>query len=237
MGGQVITFDIETSSLGADMGFLICAGWRVLGQKKVHCPTIDQFPRFKQDPTDDRDLVQYVGSQLQNADILVGHYSSRFDFPFIQARLIYHRLPPLPPIPHVDTWRLARYKMALQSNGLDNVGRFLEAKGQKTPLNKSTWRRAQAGHRPSIRYIRQHCIADVKITEEAYTRLKVLSTNHPNLNLTDDRPSACPICTGGPLQRRGWNIARTSKKPRYQCVSCGGWSSGPPQASKAVRIR
>tara|TARA_Y100000310_G_scaffold344025_1_gene454608 strand:- start:12128 stop:12829 length:702 start_codon:yes stop_codon:yes gene_type:complete len=233
----VIVFDIETTSLGADMGYCLAIGWRELGKKRVHCPTVLDFKTYDTDVTNDKELVEYGCSELAKADVLVGHYSTKFDYPFLQARLLYHDLPPMPPIPHVDTWRLARYKMRLQSNGLDNVSKFFECKDRKTPLAKSVWRRAQAGYPDAIEYVKQHCIADVKVTEEVYEKTKVLSTTHPNLNLVNDRPDSCPICSGGPMQKRGFNIARTGKKQRYQCGACFGWSSGPPIRSSNITIR
>ena len=234
---RVIVYDIESSSLGADMGFCLCIGWRELGKRRVHCPTIMDFESFNTDVTDDKELVEYACGELAKADVLIGHYATKFDFPFLQARLLYHRLAPMPPIPHVDTWRLARYKLKLQSNGLANVSRFFDCKDAKTPLAKSTWRRAQAGHPPAIEYVKKHCIADVKVTEEVYERTKILSTTHPNLSIVNDRPDSCPICGGGPMQKRGFSIARTTKKQRYQCCACFGWSSGPPMRSSSVTIR
>ncbi len=230
-------YDIETSNLGADMGFCLAVGWRELGKARVHCPTVMDFPGFEDDVTNDKELVKLATDELAKADVLVGHYATKFDFPFLQARLLYHRLPPMPPIPHVDTWRLARYKLRLQSNGLDNVARFFECRDQKTPLAKSIWRRAQAGHRPSIEYVKAHCVADVKVTEEVYHHLKVLSTTHPNLNVVTNRPDSCPICGGGPMQKRGFNIARVGKRQRYFCCACFGWSSGPPIKSPSITIR
>ena len=234
---RVIVYDIETSNLGADMGFCLAVGWRDVGKSRVNCPTVMDFGSFEKDPTDDKELIQYACNELSKADILIGHYAPKFDFPFLQARLLYHHLPPMPPIPHVDTWWIARHKLRLQSNGLDNVARFFECKDHKPPLAKSLWRRAQAGHPGSIKYVKEHCVADVKVTEEVYHRLKSVHVTHPNINVVNDKGYACPVCASTNVQKQGFRIARVGKAQRWQCQDCGGWSQGASQKSGNIVLR
>jgi len=102
---------------------------------------------------------------------------------------------------------------------------FLQLPTSKTALTKREWRRAQAGHVPSIKYINDHCLKDVLVLEEAYEKLKSLVRQHPRVGAH----GACDICGLSSLQRRGSYIRRdrTLRKQvtlwRFQCKSCGSW--------------
>jgi uncharacterized protein YprB with RNaseH-like and TPR domain len=235
---KVLLWDIECTNLRANYGYILCIGWKELDAKKVSCPTIVDFPRFKRDPTNDKDLIKFAASELSKADLWVTHYGSRFDVPYVNSRLLFHGMKPMPPIPHIDTWRIARYKMALNSNRLATISEFLTTKDEKTALLSPQWIKAAAGHKPSIRYVKDHCVKDVLVLEEVYKKIRPLATTHPNLNIVTDIADGCPICgTVGKMQKRGYTIARTSKSQRYQCRDCGGWSRGRPVRAKNVEIR
>jgi uncharacterized protein YprB with RNaseH-like and TPR domain len=92
-------FDIESSDLNADWGVVLCIGYR-LGKGKLLVPTLHDFsPR---DVLDDRGLLKFFANEVwPKADIVIGHYSTRFDLPFINSRLLYHGLDPLAPVHHI----------------------------------------------------------------------------------------------------------------------------------------
>ena len=233
---RIVLFDIEAANLNANFGFMLCASWKYLGEKKVHTIDIRDSPTFKRDVTNDKYVAQELKKVIEGADAIVSWYGTRYDYPFVQTRLLGHGLTPMPPVPHIDGWRIAKYKMKLNSNRLATVSEFLEIP-EKTPLKPSMWIKAMAGDKKSIGYVIEHCEQDVRVLEEAYERIKPLTTTHPNINLVKDRPDSCPICGGNHLQCRGYIIARTSKRQRYQCRSCGGWSSGKPIRADNVNIR
>lgn len=237
MSSNVILWDLESTNLNADFGYLLCFGWKRLGSKGAQVVSITDFPRFKHDPTNDKDLVIAAAKILSEADVIVGHYSQRFDLPMLQSRLLYHGLKPIPPIPHVDTWRIARYEMHLHSNRLASVAAFLGLQ-EKTPLSGPIWIKASAGHKPSIKYVVEHCRQDVIVLEEAYKKIRCLCKVHPNVALVDGKADTCPICEEtGHMQSRGFRISRTAKTQRFQCQKCGGWSSGKPERVKNIIIR
>lgn len=224
-GVRIAFFDIEVTNLDADFGYVICVSWKFLGEDKIHTVRIDDFNLFKREPWNDRELLREVRERLSVADIIVGWYSSKFDIPFLNSRMLHNGISPLPPIPHIDGWRVAKYKLKLHSNRLDSVTKFFRL-DQKTPLDGDIWTKAKAGHRPSIKYIVEHCEQDVLVLEEAYHKIKSLISNHPNINIVNDLDARCPTCGSKRLQKRGYTIARTSKKQRYACQSCGSWSHG-----------
>jgi uncharacterized protein YprB with RNaseH-like and TPR domain len=233
---RVLLFDLECSNLKADFGRILCFGWKWLGEGKAQVRDITQFPkRFAKDCTDDRDLVIFAREVLLQADVIVTWFGTYFDVPYLQTRLLAHGLDPVPPIAHDDGWKIARYALKLHSNRLASVSQFLGIE-EKTPILPEHWTRATAGHRPSIRYVVKHCAQDVEVLEQAYERLRPYCKQPVNINLTRDRGylaqckdscvALCPRCGSDKMTKRGYGLARTSLRQRYQCQKCGGWSAG-----------
>jgi uncharacterized protein YprB with RNaseH-like and TPR domain len=233
---KICLFDIECTNLNANFGYILCVGYKWFGEKKNHIISITDSPTWDTDPTNDKWVVSETAKVLNQADILVGWYSSKFDFPYLQSKLLMHGLKPMPPIPHVDGWRISRYKMKLTSNRLATVTSFFGLE-DKTPLNGPIWIKAAAGHKPSINYVIRHCRQDVEVLEQVYNKIRPLCTTHPNVSIALDDTSGCPICGSSRVHKRGFSIARTCKRQRYQCMDCGGWSSGKPIAIAGEKIR
>lgn len=237
MTAKICFWDLETSNLNANFGFLLSFGWKFQGEKKAQVISIADYPLYKKDPTNDKMLIKDAADILRESDIIVGHYSSRFDYPFIQTRLLYHGLEPLPPIPHIDTWRVARYGMKLNSNRLDTLARFLEVENQKTAVAGPHWVKAMAGDKKALRYIIEHNRLDVLVLEQVYNKIRALITNHPNVNIVSEKGDACPVCGLQKLQRRGYSIARTARTPKFFCTGCKAWSKGKPERIKIIQVR
>lgn len=222
-------FDIETTNLAADFGRLVSFCWSDLGEKKVHKASILEYGT--QDPLNDRRLAKLAYEKLSEADIIVGHYSTKFDLPFINSRLRYYDMSPVPPVKHIDTCLVSRYKLKLQSNRLDNVAAFFGL-SRKTKLDKSDWLRLSIYHPPTIRKITNYCVQDVQVLKEVYLKLRPMMNSHPNVNITEpdkDGRIQCPRCGSHKVQKRGWNKAHVKRTRRYHCQSCFSWSRGKPE--------
>lgn len=232
---KVFLFDTESADLNAEFGTVFCTAWKELGSSEIHIVKITDFGHFKKDVTEDYYVIEESIRQLSQADVLVGWYSSRHDVPLLNSRALYHRLPTLPPIPHIDGWRVARNHLKLRSNRLDNVSHFLGV-SEKTRLDGRIWRKAQAGYLEALDYIYDHCLQDVWVLEDVYNLLRPVIKDHPNINLITGEAKACPACGSIHLTRRGSRIAGASIKQRYRCDECGYWSFSKAQR-QAVEIR
>ena len=235
MDAKILLLDIEATNLAANFGYILCISYKYFGEKKVMTIKISDSPSFNKDPTNDKWIVKEISKVINDSDMVVTWYGSKFDIPFIQTRLLGHRLPPLPSIPHIDGWRIAKYKMKLNSNRLASVSEFLGLEN-KTPLTGTIWVKASAGNKKALNYIVNHCEQDVIVLEQAYDLIRSLCTTHPNVNLVKGKLASCPVCGSNKLQKRGFNIARTRKSQRYQCRSCGSWSSGK-SVKTSVEVR
>lgn len=233
---RICFFDLETSNLNANFGFILCAGWKFLGEKQVYCSKISDYKLYKSDPTNDRELVKATAAALSEADLWVGHYASRFDVPYLNSRLLHHGLAPMPKTPLIDTWRVAKYGLRLNSNRLQTVCEFLGLE-DKTPIKGPHWVKAMAGNKSSLKYIVDHCIQDVLVLEQAYIKLRPLIPNHPNVNIITDVKDGCPTCGSRKLHKRGMTYTRVFKKQRYQCQECGTTSYGVPSRIEGLKIK
>ena len=229
--GPIILWDIECTNLNANFGYILSVAGKALGEKKIESFDVSKYSSYQGDPTNDKKLVKEAGDYLATAGAWVTWYGARFDVPFINSRRIHHGLTPLPPIPHIDGWRIAKYKMAMNSNRLASVSSFLQVQ-EKTPLDGPTWIKASAGNKAALKYVVKHNVQDVVVLEEVYNKIKPLITTGPNVSLLESgstrnqRVQLCPICSSPRLQKRGANITTTGSRQRFQCQACGGWSMG-----------
>lgn len=222
---KILAWDLECSGLNADFGIILCCGLKEVGKGKPEVLNLLDYTNEDQDLIRaEKKLLVDISKRLLDCDVWLTHYGIYFDLPFINTRLLYHKLPVLPAnFNHLDTWRISRNRLKLRSNRLVTISEFLGTEEKKNSIKPEQWLRALGGHRPSMAYIMNHCRKDVVVLEETYKRLRPLVLDHPNRGLIDGR-GGCTICGAHKLQARGFHLTRCKKFQRYQCMSCGGWS-------------
>jgi uncharacterized protein YprB with RNaseH-like and TPR domain len=219
---RILVFDIETTNLKADFGTVLCVGYKWLGEKTVHVPSIMDYRGWKKDVTYDGHLIRDFKEVYEQADLLVTYFGKGFDVKYLNAKMLEHSLGTLPNTPHVDLFYTVKANLALSRKSLANVGYFLGLSTEKTPVEGRVWKKAQAGFPDAIEYVIRHCDADVKILEEAYLRLRPLVRQHPRVCGLPP----CRSCGSNNLQRRG-RAMTVMAGPRYrvQCQDCGAWEN------------
>jgi len=228
-GPRILLLDIECTNLDADYGYTMCVGYKWYGEKKIHVPSVlDYADAFGKDPTNDKHLMRDIHKVMSQADMWVTFYGKMFDVPYLMARMLHHKLPILPPIPHVDLYFTAKTNLKVSSRRLGNLIDHLGLKARKTRLSGPIWVRAAAGHTPSLKYIKDHCYHDINALSELYTLLRPLVRLHPNVTgkYTTAEKGKCRICGSDRLQWRGrLLLTRTSAKRRVHCSNCGSWDT------------
>lgn len=228
---KILIFDIEcyTHDFSADKGYLLCIGYKWLGEKTVGMIEPRDMEKFRTDPTNDRDMCIEFMDLVEEADLVVGWNSKSFDWRFLQTRILKWKLGYLPPVPHCDLLLTSRATTKMRRT-LDNTGKFFGLKNIKIPLDLNEWMAAARGNEEPLRKIIAHCKADVLMTEEAYYIFAPLSRVHPNVGIIDGEPDGCPICKSKKLQQRGTIAALRYYRIRYHCQNkkCGRWSTSAP---------
>jgi uncharacterized protein YprB with RNaseH-like and TPR domain len=240
-GAKVCLFDIESSDLNADWGYVLCVSYKWFDEDQVHTISILDSPNYKKSPTDDSWVIAEFGKVYEQADAVVAHFGMHFDLKFLNSRRLLYGMSPLPKAAFIDTWWHAKHSLRLKSNRLGAVADFFQLDQEKTPLRGSTWRAAAAGDRKAHAEVITHCEMDVLVLEGVYRKLRPIMWTHPNMNLAAGaallQPAGnCPKCASDHLQRRGRYVTRTKIQVRMQCTECGGWHLLSPQKPDAVRI-
>lgn len=225
---RILFWDIESTHLNADFGYILCIGYKFAGEEKPTIIRIDDFKKaYKKDCTCDKKVVEAFKKVFETADVHVTWYGGKFDLPMVNSRLVAHGMLPMAPVPHIDLWRTAKYQMKLASNRLANVQRFLGLPSEKTSVDGRVWLKAAAGFKDCLQYIVDHCYADIEVLEQAYDRMRPLIKAHPNLGLLAGKKHCCPVCGSDDVIERGKRVVTASVFQRYQCQSCGSFSSAP----------
>jgi DNA polymerase elongation subunit (family B) len=196
-----------------------------MGEKKIHCHALPDYPAYKKDKENDKDLIEDLHALFDEADILIAHNGDRFDIRKANARFIMQGLKPPSPYKSIDTLKAARRFFHFQSNKLDDLGQYLGC-GRKLPhTGFDLWKRCMAGERGAWKTMREYNMHDVELLERVYEKLKPYISNHPDLTIYTDDPG-CPTCRSTRVQRRGFLVARKRKYRRYHCQNCGSWFQG-----------
>ena len=231
---KILIWDIETSNLNADFGTLLAIGYKWLGDKKTTVLSITDYPQFARDHTNDRQLVKDFLKVYVTADMTVAFNGTLFDRPYLLAKCLEHKLPIPPNIPLQDPYFTSK-SLRISRKSLQNVAYYVRLSQEKTPVEGRIWRRAGAGHKPSIDYIVRHCRKDVAVLEELYIYLRPLMRTHWRLGGTLGQ---CRFCSSERIQSRGQAMTKNKGEvKRIQCQDCGGWDQRTLAELKKLGIK
>lgn len=238
---RIILFDIETlpdleqvmsvftslsdypgQTLKASINSVIVFGYKVFGEKKTHCINAWDFPNWKKNINDDSKLVEALREILVSADAVVTHNGRRFDWKFIQTRMLKHNLKPLPNIPHIDTCSEAKKNLLMFNNRLNTIAKFMTTEEKLENGGWSLWQKVMQKDPKSMKLMSEYCMKDVDVLEAVFKKLRPFIKNIPNHNIFQPGKSRlCPSCGGTRLQKHGVRVTKISAYQRYHCMDCG----------------
>jgi len=115
---------------------------------------------------------------MNSAEIIAGHNIAGFDLKKINTVFLKHGLPALEKKQTIDTLKLARSCLSLESNKLDYVSQWLGFSGKDEITNEDWWA-AQGGHSATLKKIESYCVGDVVNGKNVLT--KFLPLAHKNM--------------------------------------------------------
>lgn len=204
---------------------IITFAYKWLGEKEVYAYSLPDFPGFKDNPDDNRSLIEKLHEVISEADIVVGHNINQFDDRMANADFLRHGMPPPSPHRTVDTLAFARSKFRLNSNKLDDLGRLLGVGRKIKHEGFGLWVKCMRGDPVAYKRLVSYNKQDVVLLERVYLKLRPWMAHHPNMNAID-RNDGCPVCRSRNLTCKGYSILTTGKRPRFKCKDCGKWSTG-----------
>ncbi len=232
---RVLLFDIETTPLlsytwgiwqqnvieVAQDWKILSVAWKWLGEPgKPDVLTIEG-------EGDDYVLARLLYDLFDEADVVVAHNATKFDVPKSRTRMAWWGLEPPSPFQVVDTLRIARSQFAFTRNRLDDLCATLDLGRKMKHQGFDLWKKCMADDPSAWATMRRYNVHDVVLLEKLYRYLRPWAERGPNLAAISGRPKACPRCmsTAG-MVARGWKQNQVTKRRRYQCRSCKGYSVG-----------
>ena len=186
-------FDIETSDFNPHSNFMICynGAMRNIATGKVKyvedAITKKDIKKAVDEQTFDFDrrLLQTLSQHIKQADQIVGHYSTRFDYPYFVARSLLTKqdelIPPYGRILHQDTWRLMKRSInpSWKGNTLRNFIKLTGGKDEMTFVDLRYWYithfKDHKEWQKAMDYIQLHCRKDVRMTYEGLKKAELFN--------------------------------------------------------------
>jgi uncharacterized protein YprB with RNaseH-like and TPR domain len=179
-------FDIETTGLDAvGSGTLLCVVIKPLERRHI----VFRADEMRCTPGHEKKLVQAANEELAKYDLLVGHYITRFDLPWLRSRALFFGLPePARPFVYDTCAAFGRlgYKtvpnhFGRPSRNLGHVADFFGIEQEKTGIYPREWWQSVWGdvktRKKAMDDIVNHCIKDVRMNERAYWLLMRADTS------------------------------------------------------------
>jgi len=249
---RVILFDIETlpilsealkvwpqlsnypgQTLKAQICSVINVGWKVLDEKKTECVNAWDLKGWKKSVNDDKELCKIVYDVLKDADVVITHNGRRFDWRFIQTRLLIHGLPILPKIIHKDTCQEAKKSLFAFNNRLNTLADCFSIRKKVEHEGWDLWVKVHGRDPKAMALMTKYCKGDVLVLEDLFKVMRPLITGMPNQNqFTED--ACCPKCGSEKLHARGFAATKDKILRRMQCMDCKGWATIHPKGVKEL---
>jgi hypothetical protein len=210
---------------------IMCYSAKWLGEKEIFYESAQKQGEKK--------MLKKLNVLLDEADMVVGHNSSRFDMPKIRGRSLLHGLPVASPYKDVDTCSIARKEFGFDSNSLEYLAKVFGLT-PKSPHRKfpgfELWSECLKGNDEAWAEMEAYNIQDIGTTEELYLKVRPFARQHPNVAVyAANDEIACPKCGSVDSkghkhgnEKRGYQYTNVGQYARYKCKNpeCGGWHRG-----------
>lgn len=254
---KILFIDIETAPLaGAVWGLWqnnvslnqIERDWYILSfsAKWAHSDEVIYFDKSESwDTEDDLPLLIEAWKLLNQADIVVGQNSKKFDEKKLNARFIINGLQPPSHYRSVDTLEIAKKNFGFTSNKLEYLSDKLCKRYKKLKHAKfagyELWKECLKGNQEAWLEMQEYNVYDVLALEELYEILRPWHRQHPNTNLYTDSTDHVCSCGHSDWEHDGYHYTNLSKFDRFRCVKCGAQARGrvnllPENKRKSLRM-
>lgn len=187
------------------------------------------------EPYNDKDILAQFQPITELADQIIWHNGESFDRKILDARLFINKLPPLPPVQSIDTYKLAKAKFGrmLNSNGLAHLAKLcgVEDKGH---VDARTWAMVAEGDRDALMdKVVPYAAQDVVTLRQIYKCLAPRIDTKTNHNLHTDSPVLlCKSCGSDDMRYVGLEYTAATFRHKYHCNNCMKYSTFPKTAKK-----
>jgi DNA polymerase elongation subunit (family B) len=209
-------------TLKASINSIICFGYKIVGDKQAKCLNAWDYANWKRDVNDDSKLVKDIYDILIDADVVVTHNGKRFDWKFLQTRLMKHNLPPLPRILHIDTCAESKKNLFMFNNRLNTLAKFLTSEEKLENGGWQLWVDVVQRKPAAMKLMTQYCKQDVETLHAVFKRMLPMVNGMPNYNTFKEiEQDVCANCGSTRVQKMGFRTTKTAIFQRLRCLDCG----------------
>ena len=200
-----------------EASYVLCWAAKWLGEDKMFFASRQRASAKK--------MLKGVHALLDDADVVIHYYGSKFDIPTLNKEFVIHGFLPPSPYRQIDLKKIVAQVVRFESNKLDYVARVLGIGTKVKHRGFQLWVKCMNGDPTAWAEMEEYNRHDVTLLEPLYRITLPWIPRHPNRSVHDGT-ACCPKCGSGHFQKRGVSVARSRQYARYQCQNCGGWFRG-----------
>jgi DNA polymerase elongation subunit (family B) len=212
-----------------ESSYILCWSAKWLGEEGLAFASCQKGSQKK--------MLKGIWKLLDEADVVVHYYGSKFDIPVLNREFAKHGFLPPAPYKQVDLKLVCAKVFKFESNKLDYVAQALSLGHKVKHAGFKLWVGCMEGDQESWAKMEEYNRGDVTLLEKLYRRLLPWIPSHPSISTFRDI-ECCPKCGSERFQRRGVAVAITRSYQRYQCSACGSWfRSAKSEKPKSGRMQ
>jgi hypothetical protein len=159
---------------------------------------------------------------LDQADVVVHYYGSRFDVPHLYREFLQSGMTPPSPFKQVDLKNAVAKRFKFPSNKLQFISQAIGLSGKEETGGFDLWRGCMAGEAASWKTMRKYNERDVTLLEEVYETLLPWIPNVAHRHLYN-ATGECPACGADKVKPAGLYRTPLSVFQQYRCDGCGSF--------------
>lgn len=163
-------------------------------------------------------MVQKAWDLLNEANVVIHFYGSRFDIPHLNREFLLQGLAPPKPYKQIDLKMAVSKSFKFTSNKLQFVSEVLGLEGKIEHEGFGLWDKVMNNDENAQERMRIYNERDVTLLVEVYEILLPWIANHTHRHLYQG--TGCPTCGAEDFVDAGLAYTKLSVFKQYQCVSC-----------------
>lgn len=182
---------------------------------------------------DDYDaMVKRSWELFDEASIVVTYNGKRFDCEHFRGDWLKAGLPLPTPWKDVDLYQTNKF--GFTSRSLNHLCQILGLDVKSGKYSFDMAEACMAGDEKAQKLMRRYNVGDVKITEQAYDRLRGYLPNHPHIGEINPDERRCNQCGSPNLERNGLTRAVVIDYVLWRCSDCGANVKGTRHSRTAA---
>ena len=192
---RVLFIDIETSPIKAwvwpplyetnvikviEGTKIICVSYKWNHEDEIRVISLPRYRGYKAGVVNDLLLCKALWKIISQADCIIAHNGDRFDIKKINGRFFLNGIQPTTPYITIDTLKVARKFLGLDSNKMGDICEALGIGRKLATRGRDTWLGCIAGDKKSWQEMEAYNKHDVDLLVEVHNRLLPWAMSKPN---------------------------------------------------------